>query len=89
MHTPDITKIPKPLQPLDWQRFENTPDTLWSDGQELLVAVPVCQRDKEQWQYEISVIRIRCDEDYFAVTCEGDPWGWDLDDIEFYVVIRY
>lgn len=89
-HKPDMRKIPAALRGLFWVANDNT-KRLWGDGQELLVAVPVCTKAKypdKGWHYEFSVIVIRCDEGYFAVTCEDEPWGWHLDEVDWYVTIR-
>lgn len=88
-HMPDSQRIPKSLQSLDWKVYE--PGTEHWDGQKLVVAVPVHNNRhmrKGQWVYEFSVVRIECDETFFRLTVEGDPWGWDLDSIDYYVEIN-
>ena len=45
-------------------------------------------RAVDDWFYEYSVIVIRCDEDFFDIeTADGNDWGWDLDCIDFYVIL--
>lgn len=55
----------------------------------MLVAVPVCVKSSdpgEGWYYELSIVTIHCDEDYFSVdNSDGDPWGWDLTSVDFFV----
>lgn len=58
-------------------------DTAWEDGTRLLVAVPIV--GVTDWYYEYSVIEIKCDEDDFELECNGDPWGWSWEDIDFYI----
>jgi len=62
------------------------------DGQILLAAVPVCKRSDDpcgDWHYEFDVIRVCCDEDHFSIeTMAGDPWGWEIDDADFYVYVQ-
>lgn len=84
---PDITKIPSSVRLLEWQRMD--PLREWSDGQQLLVAVPVRRGGiDDQWAYELDVVQIDCDVDRFRVTCNGEVWGWDLDDADYYVEIH-
>ena len=67
---------------------------LWNDGTQLLVAVPVNNVIRNtlargpDWYYEFSVIVIRCDEDFFDIeSTDGDAWGWELDCVDFYVIL--
>lgn len=82
-HVPDLKKLPKGLQQLDWKTIEE--GQLWEDGSQILVAVPVCGVKKDEWYYELSILAIHCDSEYFAVTCQDEAWGWDLSDVDFYV----
>lgn len=85
-HMPDENRIPKPLQCLEWLAMDI--DTEFIDGSELLVAVPVMFDQKTcRWRYEIAVVQISCGEGYFDVSLNGDSWGWDISDVDFYVVI--
>lgn len=89
-HQPDKDKIPAALRVLNWVANDNTKQ-LWGDGQELLVAVPVCTKAKypdKGWHYEFSVVTIRCDEAYFSIECDGNSWGWHLSDADWFVMIR-
>lgn len=86
-HEADYKKLPRVLQQLPWVK------PVWTDehynGDKLLVAVPVCTRSDEPdgtWHYEIEVVRIHCDEDYFALhDCCDEQWGWGFDDIDWMV----
>lgn len=89
-HTPDASKIPDVLHGVPWRKVEKPSDIDISDGMSLLAAVPVCKdsgKPEAGWFYELSVIDVSCDEDCQSVCCQGDPWGWDLDDIDWYVVL--
>lgn len=84
-HIADRAKIPAALQGIDWQEMHNQG---WYDGDALLVAVPM--RDSSgDWSYELSVITICCDEDYFRIECDGEPWSNDgvplWETVDFYV----
>lgn len=91
-HKPDPSRLPACVigwQPMDLKR-------LWNDCTQLLVAVPVASRipkspkrsADDDWYYEFSVVVIRCDEGYFEIeTTEGDAWGWELESIDFYVIL--
>jgi hypothetical protein len=90
-HKPDPSRLPVcggGWQPMDVKRS-------WTDGTQLLVAVPVQSKIRnsrmravDDWFYEFSVIVIRCDEGYFEIeTADGDSWGWDLDSVDFYVIL--
>ena len=84
-HKPDLAKIAPPLQSLDWQPIE--PTLKWWDGTVLLLAVPIGNPDN--WRYEYVVVDILCDDRHgFEVYCEGELWGRDLDDADWYVVIH-
>lgn len=87
---PERIHTPASLQGCEWLPQRNH-DTLY-DGQILLAAVPVCDRsDRPEagWHYEFDVIRICCGEDYFSVeTMDGEPWGWEIDGVDFYVYVQ-
>lgn len=88
-HEPDLSKIPAPLRGLFWQPM--LPTLEWTDGSELLVAVPVCGNELitgEYWIYELAVVTIQCDEGYFKTICDRKTWECELTDADFYVLIR-
>jgi hypothetical protein len=90
-HKPDPSRLPACV--VGWQAMDIK--RLWNDCTQLLVAVPVQSRIRnsrmravDDWFYEFSVIVIRCDEGYFEIeTADGDAWGWDLDSVDFYVIL--
>jgi len=83
-HKPDLAKIAPPLKAWAW--FPLDPTLAWFDGTVLLVAVPIGNPD--DFRYDYAVVDILCDEDSFEVYCEGEVWGWDMDDADWYVVIH-
>src|SRR6056297_1948595 len=92
-HQPDKTKLPQALQCVVWHPITSTmdlDDMDISDGMAVLVAVPVCDDPGQPdagWHYELSVVDVGCDEHYLSLCVQGDPWGWDLDDADWYVVL--
>jgi hypothetical protein len=91
-HTRDITKISVALRNLKWVPMDASQD--WFDGAILLAAVPVCKYKRaadtsHEWEYEYSIVRIACDENYFSVQLhDGNDWGWELSDVDWYVIVR-
>lgn len=81
-----------------WMKRDEHPE-LFSDGEVLLVAVPVCRtergvsacvKNRADWYYEYSVIRFAVDEDYFSVrTMDDEPWGWDWSDVEYWTSTKH
>lgn len=79
-HVPDESRLPKCV--IGWAPIK--PDATYCDGEQWLMAVPVCNESaRDGWDYELAVVTIRCDDDYFCVECEGDLWGWEIDDVDF------
>lgn len=68
-----------------WQQSHGTEFT---DGDQYLVAVPVKDRFGKKWHYEYSIVTIRCDSGFFGLTCNDEPWGWDWDDVSFYIPLK-
>jgi hypothetical protein len=58
---------------------------VWEDGTQFLAAVPV--GSPEKWDYEYSVVTVHCGEDYCDLECNGESWGWSLDDVDFFIVL--
>lgn len=95
-HQPDITRIPTSLLSLEW--LPVTPETKWYDGMVVLFAVPVRHRrylrlDAMQWHYELAIVDISVYENSQganSMSCEvdGERWGWEPQDADWYVVIR-
>lgn len=86
-HTPKIGT----WQPAD---NEDAPEH-YQDGDQFLVAVPVmwksgmrqhASHDKNaKWFYEYSVVTVQCDEHFFGLTCNGEAWGWEWSDVEWWM----
>ena len=80
-----------PLSSLDWLPYD--PDKDWNDGERILTAVLVrsSETGKEEWRYYVVTITIILDdEDEWIDTVpevDGNLWGWDLEDIDWYVEI--
>ena len=85
-HAPDKTRLPNCVS--GWKEYK--PEDLFYNGSQLLVAVPImCKYSKDGWYYQFEVIHIKCDIDYFAIEdSNNDSWGWDISDIDFYVVLK-
>ena len=87
-HSPDLSRIPETLRALNWSEMDESID--WYDGQTILAAVPVqTTNDREiaRWSYEFSVLTISYDEDRLSAEVDGELWGWELSDADFYVRI--
>jgi len=85
-HIADKTKLPKSLESLAWEPRDDA--DFFEDGDRLLVAVPVCgdcHKPDGDWHYELCVVTVHCDSEYFVVDVYGDPWGWDMTDVEWFV----
>lgn len=73
----------EPVIALPWKPREQHP-RLFYDGDQYLVALQVSYRGgPAYWEY--AVIRVRCDEDYFSLELDGEPWGWEWEAVEFYI----
>lgn len=85
-HVPDATRLPNCVT--GWKEMSES--DLFEDGMQLLVAVPIVyEYGKDGWHYSYEVVTIHCDEHYFDVEdANGDPWGWDMTDVDFYVVLK-
>ena len=82
-HTPDITKIAKPLQSLPWKAMDSIVG--WVDGSVFLVATPIISQ--QSFRYEYHVVTVHIDSEYFDIYCNGEysDLGWD--NCDWYVVI--
>jgi hypothetical protein len=84
-HQPDRTRLPACVT--GWQEVDSK--RLWEDGTRIIVAVPICGGRDDLWHYEFEVVVIRCDEDFCDIeTNAGDAWGWELEDVDFYVELK-
>ena len=78
-HVPDIERIPRPLRCCTWEKVD--PEAIYHNGDLIMAAVPVV--DRGDWHYEVFVLTVSCDENYFEVTLDGESWGWELSDADF------
>lgn len=67
---------------MSWKRREEHPE-LFENGDQYLVAVH-CGPNGGPYRWEYAVVRVDCDEGRFALNVDGEPWGWEWDDVEFY-----
>lgn len=77
--------MPQALRCLEWREF--APGLTFADGQVLLAAVPVRNTHSRDWQYEFAVVTFCTDELSFSVECHGEPWCWDLADVQYFCEI--
>jgi hypothetical protein len=78
-HVPDASRLPAAVT--GWMPIPA--DMVFHDGEQWLMAVAVKHRHTPGWSYELSVVTMCCDEDYFAIQCDGEPWGWSIEDVDF------
>jgi hypothetical protein len=78
-HTPDASRLPSCVT--GW--IAMTEDQLFHDGEQWLMAVPVCGEVPVEWHYEYAVVTVRCDDHYIGFECDENPWSWGLDSVDF------
>lgn len=93
--------LPKALSALAWEPM--TDETEFFDGDVILAAVGVCwpkgqnlpshvrhhAPNGHDWYYELNVVHLSCDaETPLSAEVNGDAWGWELEDIDFFVRIK-
>ncbi len=84
-HLPDAARLPKCVS--GWQPMRR--GQLFENGDQWLLAVPINDRHSaRKWYYELSVVTICCDEDYFSCEVNDEAWGWDFFDADFGVKLR-
>lgn len=77
---PEAAKlIPAVLHGLPWQKYDD--NLRWYDGTELLVVV------ETKTGRDLDSVQIEVDEDYFRVSQHGEYWGWEIDDVSYFVVL--
>ena len=68
--------------PSELKWHDAIPGLIWDDGTQILTAVECCDhRDTTRTWIEYDVVTIRCDEYYFSLECNNEPWGWEYDSI--------
>ena len=70
---------------MEWR--EPTLEQHWDDGTQILAAVRLrdSRSKREYWEY--AVVTVEADEGHFALVCNGEPWCWDYENIERFVVL--
>lgn len=66
---------------MDWKSAKGVP---LYDGDSYLVAVALRNRKTQECFWEYSVVQITED----GIECEGSPWGWDWDEVEYCIPVR-
>ena len=79
----DMNKIPESLRPLKWVMYSYK--TEWRDGEKILAAVYM-KHCIGEYHYEFFVVTVNCD-DGLSAYLDGDPWAWEIGDIDFFVRI--
>ena len=54
----------------------------FEDGETILCAVPLLPSG-----YDYCVLTVQCDEGLFRLTFDGEPWGWDWSDVEWWMPV--
>lgn len=90
-HMPEFERLPASLKTLDWRLWVVGETSVYC-GDQLLVAVPVLKNTRnpaEGWMYQCYVIHVYADDGHFGLlTPDGDVFGWDIEDVDFYVKIN-
>lgn len=80
-HKPDSSRLPK-LN--GWKH--HVVGTQYQDGDQILVAVPIsCEHSKDGWCYRFEVLTLWLYGHMVVDDSNGDPWGYDFGDWDFYV----
>lgn len=85
-HIPDGSRLPKCVT--GWKPTDD-PNATFENGSQLLVALPMHEKyHKSKWRYDYVVVIVDCDEETFSLrTVDGDYWGYEILDADFYVVL--
>jgi hypothetical protein len=76
-----MAQVPVAVQ--QWR--EAKPDQQFYDGDQLLVAVPVCCRHGGKPYWEYSIVVVSCDVDHFSMNTHDGDWGWEWSDVEWWM----
>lgn len=76
------------IMQIEWHSRDDKPD--FFDGDQYLVIVGVVDDSfgKRREYSEFSVVTIKCDEGFFGIECEGEPWGWEWDSVEYWAKLK-
>lgn len=77
-------EIARLREALEWTKA--THDELLEDGDLILCAVPVVNNASGHSYWDVSLLRVNCDEHFFRLVEveSGDVWGWDWLDVEYW-----
>ena len=68
----------------EWKPRKDHPP-FFTSGDQYLVSLKSSSDGGKTYYWEYAVIRVECDEEFFEVTCDGESWGWEWDDVDFYM----
>lgn len=78
--TADIIEIAAERLQNRWR--EARPSQKFYDGAMILCAVPLADGG-----CDFAVVTVHCDEDYFALRCNGEHWGWEWADVQWWMPV--
>ena len=103
-HKPDIGRLPESVRQLEGKAMDPLDQSLEDGDVMLAAVPVFIDKDwnrclaggEKGWRYELSVVQMMvaisrldaCDEHYFGIDIDGEPWGWDISDIDFFVLIK-
>jgi len=61
-----------------WRKAE--PGQTFEDGDLILCAVPLMPSG-----FDYCVLSVKCDEGYFRLDLDGEPWGWEWSDVAWWM----
>ena len=67
---------------INWRKREDHTEQ-FQDGEVMLVAVPLYDSG-----YDLSIITVSCGVHFFNLESNGDPWGWEWDNVDYWVPIE-
>lgn len=77
--------------PIDFSNLywrTNYSDLYWQDGSTILAAIEVYDQDHEYYYYEYQVVEVAVYDEGVDLLCEGEVWGWDIDDVDKFILIE-
>ncbi len=82
----------KESTPPVWIENKDLSSQRFADGSIYLFAVWVTDNRTGKSCWDIDKVRICCDEGYFEMVLgddpDGEPYGWGLDDVSFYIKLE-
>lgn len=82
-----VGTLPEPVRDLNWVRPSDAGS--FASCRLLLAAVRVSKYNSLEQEWELSIIAVEGldDNGNWELTCQGEVWGWNYDDIQLYVQI--